>query len=429
MSSSTDKLQTMPNNNAILVQSLTKVYRLFDRHVDRIKETFHPLRRQYHRDFTALDKVSMEIERGQTVGIIGRNGSGKSTLLQIICGILQPTGGSVSVNGRVSALLELGAGFNPDFTGRQNVYINAAILGLTHEEIEQRMPAIEAFANIGDFIDQPVRLYSSGMYVRLAFATAINANPEILIVDEALSVGDTLFQAKCFEKFREFQEKGVTILFVTHALDLVTTYCSKAYLLDAGKIITGGAPKRVVDEYNRLIVNCGPQIGPESSEGRAVERHDSGPAVREGENRYGDGRARILSGGIFDADGKSVQVLVQGETYEFRMQVEFYDTIEDPILAFTIKDVKGFDISGTNTMFKKTATGTMRNGDVISVAFSQKVPLNPGGYLISFGCTGYEEGIHKVYDRRYDMLSFQMISHRASVGFFDLDSRVHIRKG
>jgi teichoic acid transport system ATP-binding protein len=422
----------MSNANAIQVQSLTKIYRLFDRHVDRIKETFHPLRRQYHRDFIALDNVSMEIERGQTVGIIGRNGSGKSTLLQIICGILQPTEGAVDVSGRVSALLELGAGFNPDFTGRQNVYINAAILGLTHEEIEQRLPEIEAFANIGDFIDQPVRLYSSGMYVRLAFATAINVNPEILIVDEALSVGDTLFQAKCFEKFREFQQKGVTILFVTHALDLVSTYCAKAYLLDAGKLLTSGSPKRVIDEYNRFMVSCGPLPGHASSNEKQADEPETvanRAADREGENRYGDGRARIRSGGIFDKNGEPAQVLVQGDTYEFRMEVEFYATIKDPIMAFTIKDVKGFDITGTNTMFKKTATGMVHDGDLISVTFSQTVPLNPGGYLISFGCTGYEEGIHKVYDRRYDMLSFQMISHRASVGLFDLNSEVYIRKG
>ena len=219
----------MVDDIVINLKNITKTYRLYNNHADRVKETFHPLRKKYHHSFNALTDVSLDVKRGKTVGIIGRNGSGKSTLLQIICGILQPTSGIVEISGRISALLELGAGFNPEFTGRQNIYMNCAILGLTHEEIKARFDDIVAFAEIGDFIGQPVKTYSSGMYVRLAFAIAINVNPDILVVDEALSVGDTLFQSKCFAKFKEFQEKGITILFVTHAMDLITRYCSSAW--------------------------------------------------------------------------------------------------------------------------------------------------------------------------------------------------------
>ena len=213
----------MNKNIAISAKNLTKAYKLYDNHSDRVKEVLNPFRKPFHRIFYALSDVSFIIQRGETVGIIGRNGSGKSTLLQIISGILQPTTGDIETHGRISALLELGAGFNPEFTGRQNIYINASILGLSKKEIENRFPEIVAFADIGDFIEQPMKIYSSGMYVRLAFAVAINVNPEILIIDEALAVGDTYFQAKCFDKFREFQEKGITILFVTHALDMITS--------------------------------------------------------------------------------------------------------------------------------------------------------------------------------------------------------------
>jgi ABC-type polysaccharide/polyol phosphate transport system ATPase subunit len=210
--------------------------------------------KRFHHEFYAINEVSFNVEKGQTVGIIGQNGSGKSTLLKIICGVLQPTSGDFYVNRRIAALLELGAGFNPEFTGRGNVYMNGALMGFNQKEMDQRFPDIEAFAGIGEFIDYPVKTYSSGMNVRLAFAAAINVDPEILIVDEALSVGDTLFQAKCFAKFKEFREKGITIIFVTHSLELVTTHCDQALLLDQGALVAQGLPKAVVDDYNRLNI-------------------------------------------------------------------------------------------------------------------------------------------------------------------------------
>ena len=424
----------MDDDIAIKVENVTKTYSLYNKHADRVKEIFHPLRKKYHHLFNALTDVSFDVKEGETVGIMGRNGSGKSTLLQIICGILQPTSGSVDVNGRISALLELGAGFNPEFTGRENIYINATILGLSHGEIKARFDDIAAFADIGDFIDQPVKIYSSGMYVRLAFAVAINVNPHILVVDEALSVGDTLFQSKCFGKFREFQEKGITIIFVTHALDLITRYCSTAYLLEQGMVHAYGSPKEVVDEYNRVIVRCSRHVQVEVVNS-IDKQHLSKDKQWEGlfqinphENRYGNGKAEIIEVGIFTVNGNAIQTLIHGELYEFRLKVRFYDTIHNPIFAYTIKDVKGFDISGTNTLYQNIHVGSVHKGDAIMATFTHKMPLNPGGYMLSFGCAGFEDGEYIVYERRYDLLVFEVISKRASVGFVDIDSKITISR-
>lgn len=424
----------MTDSNIISVKNLTKTYLLYNSHSDRVKEVFHPLRKKYHHPFNALTDISLDIQKGETVGIVGRNGSGKSTLLQIICGILQPTAGMAQVSGRVSALLELGAGFNPEFTGRQNIFINAAIIGLNREEINDRLEAILDFADIGEFVDQPVKTYSSGMYVRLAFAIAINVEPDILVVDEALSVGDTSFQAKCFAKFQEFQDKGVTILFVTHALDLITRYCSTALLLENGMIHAAGSPKEIVDEYNRLIVNCtrkeiihtdGANICIEQTFLKQNQWNGLFQ-VNPNENLYGNGKANILEAGIFNIDGDPVQSLRQGEYYEFLMKVRFRAELQDPIFAYTIKDVKGFDISGTNTLFQNIPTGSFDEGDVVLCRFKHRIFLNAGGYLLSFGCAGYEDGDYVVYERRYDHFTFDVISDRQGVGIFDLNSEISI---
>lgn len=419
-------------------QQVTKTYRLYSSPVDRVKEVFHPLNKVYHHHFDALQKVSFVINKGETVGIVGKNGSGKSTLLQLACGILQPTEGTIKVEGRISALLELGAGFNPEFTGRENVYLNAAILGLRKEEIDDCFADIAGFADIGDFIDQPVKMYSSGMYVRLAFAVAINVNPDILIVDEALAVGDAVFQAKCFAKFREFQDRGVTILFVTHSIDLITRYCSRALLLNEGSLLSSGKPKEVVDAYNRLLVGGAARkrvesarlaqgAGPETVTGDNLEKWAGLFMINPNENRYGDGRAKILEAGFFSADGEAVQTLIKGDTYDIRLRVLFADTIAEPIFAFTIKDIKGFDITGTNTLFQEVETGTYYNGDLVEVVFRQVLLLNGGSYLISFGCAGHEGSEYVVYDRRYDYMGFDVVAKKSSVGFFDLESEITLR--
>jgi teichoic acid transport system ATP-binding protein len=424
----------MINESAIVLDKITKTYKLYTNPSDRVKETFHPLRKKYHHQFYALQDIKCTIKKGDTVGIIGRNGSGKSTLLQIVCGILQPTSGRVRAEGRISALLELGAGFNPEYTGRQNVFINGAILGLSNREIEDCLHEIEDFAGIGEFIEQPVKTYSSGMYVRLAFAIAINVNPEILIIDEALAVGDISFQAKCFAKFREFQERKITILFVTHAIDLITRYCTKAFLLDRGMIIESGPPKEVVDEYNRMIVNCRDDLIKASAEpksGNAVEKYalwETRFGTNPNENRYGNGKAEIIEVGIYSAKGEPTQALMHGESYKFMMKVGFNEPIHDPVFAYTIKDVKGFEISGTNTFYQNIETGRVDKEELQLVTFRQKMLLNPGGYLISFGCAGFENGEYVVYERRYDAIVFEVVSERQSVGLFDLDSNIEIRK-
>lgn len=438
------------HSNVIKLDGIGKVYKVYNRQIDRIKEALLPSPGgSYFRPFHALTDISISIPRGETVGVIGRNGSGKSTLLQIICGILQPTRGHLNVDGRVSALLELGAGFNPEFTGRENVYLNASILGLEKSEIDSCFDKIVSFSGIEEFIDRPVKTYSSGMYVRLAFAVAINVSPDILVVDEALSVGDTLFQAKCFAKFREFQEMGVTILFVTHSLDLITRYCSSAYLLDRGRLVASGKPKSVVDQYNRLLVDISStEKGENKSADTASEEKESGTeehdrerqvadhmqaseqrfALNPDESRYGNAKAEIVEAGIFSEDKQPQQSLVRGERYEFRMRVRFRNRIKQPIFAFTVKDVKGFDISGANTLYHEIDTGTFFEGDEVEISFVHTISLNAGGYLLSFGCAGFEEGEYIVYDRRYDLMSFDVHSDRAGIGVFDLDSEITVEK-
>ncbi len=436
----------------IQLDNISKAYRVYKRHLDRVRAALLPSSRVSHEDFHALTGVSLTVNHGETVGIIGRNGSGKSTLLQVICSILQPTEGSVVVDGRISALLELGAGFNPEFTGRENVYLNGSILGLSKEEIDDCFSDIESFAGIGEFIDRPVKTYSSGMYVRLAFAVAINVNPDILIVDEALSVGDTLFQAKCFAKFRQFQEQGVTILFVTHSMDLVTRYCSRAFLLEGGKLLQEGPAKDVVDAYNRLLVEESSPPTEEDDKGD-IDKEDAEQQEKENsqkdkekklldhmrdseqgfhfnpdENRYGNGKAEIIRVGIYDNKGQLQQTLRHGQRYEIVMDVGFNAELDNPVFAFTIKDVEGFDLSGTNTFFHDLDTGSVQKGDVIRARFELRIALNAKSYLLSFGCAGFENSEYVVYDRRYDLISFEVISDRLSVGIFDPDAVITVSR-
>jgi len=425
----------MNDTPSITVQKLGKIYKLFASPFDRVKETFHPFRKKYHKRFKALSDVSFAINKGDTVGIIGRNGSGKSTLLQLICGILQPTSGSVDKKGRIAALLELGAGFNPEFTGRENVYLNGSILGLSRREMDDCLDDILNFADIGEFIDQPVKMYSSGMYVRLAFAVAINVHPEILIVDEALSVGDTLFQAKCFAKFREFQQKGITIIFVTHSIDLIVRYCNKVCLLDKGVLKAYGKPQDVIDQYNKLILNyshAGKQGDPtfcnlEPSSDKLLPDQVKFQ-LNPDENRYGNGGATILDVGIYTGDGQPCQTLKQMAEYEFRFCILFHARIKEPVVAYTVKDVQGMDITGTNTLYHHVETGVFEPGQKLYVSFTHKMSLSGGGYLLSCGCAGYDKGEYVVYERRYDVLAFEVAARNPCVGVVDLDSKITLRK-
>lgn len=404
---------------AVCVDQVTKVYKLYDRNRDRIKEALGLTRKKLHREHFALNGIDLKIYRGETVGIIGTNGSGKSTILKIITGVLNPTSGSVTVNGRISALLELGAGFNMEYTGMENIYLNGTMMGFSKEEIRKRIPEILEFADIGDFVNQPVKTYSSGMFVRLAFAVAINIDPEILIVDEALSVGDVFFQSKCYHKFEEFKEQGKTILFVSHDLSSIAKYCDRVILLDKGKKLGEGAPKQMIDDYKRVLVG---QY--EMNADRAEE------SVVAGENpellEYGTRQAEITEYFITDETGKKSNAVIKGTEFSIHMKVAFYEDLEAPIFAFTIKNIKGTEITGTNTMFEKAFLEPVKAGSKKEIVFTQKMSLQGGEYLLSLGLTGYEKDDFQVYHRLYDVLNLTVISDKNTVGFYDMDSAVTI---
>lgn len=402
----------MRSDVAISVKNLTKTYRIFGHPGDRIKQAFTFGKVRFHREFTALQDVSFDIKKGETVGIIGRNGSGKSTLLQLICGILKPTSGSVQVNGRISALLELGAGFNPEFTGRENVYFQGAVMGLTEGEMHDRFDDIAAFADIGEFIDQPVRTYSSGMYVRLAFAAAINVGPDILVVDEALSVGDAQFQAKCFGKFREFQEKGVTILFVTHSLDLVAAHCEQVILLDHGRLVKSGSPKVAIDEYRRLL-NTPPleTVASTSTLDAGTRRLWSGMfLLNPSEARYGSRDTEIVEAGLFTPDGSPTQLLYHGDDYLLKIRVLSHLGNLTPFMSFVVKDLRGVVLSGTTTLLENVHVEPLQSGETLQVIFEMPMLLNPSHYLLSVGSQAYgPDGVSIAHDHRTDYLPFEVM--------------------
>ena len=397
---------------AISVRNLSKSYRLFGHPGDRIKQFFSLGIKKYHRDFSALRDVSFDIKRGETVGIIGRNGSGKSTLLQLICGILKPTSGTVKVNGRVAALLELGAGFNPEFTGRENVYFQGAVMGLSKSDMDNCLSDIAAFADIGEFIDQPVRIYSSGMYVRLAFAAAIYVRPDILVVDEALSVGDAQFQAKCFAKIREFRDTGVTILLVTHNLDLVAAHCEHAILLDQGALIKIGSTKTAIDNYRRLLTTQPPVIAKKRAEDGVISPALWAPffQTNPSEVRYGSRDAEIIEAGIFTSNDSATQVIPYGDVCLIKIRALKKCECFPPFISYVIKDLKGVPLFGTTTLIEGVHIESLGFGKVLRVVFRLTMFLNPGHYLLSVGVQAFgHDGNPVAYDHRSDYLPFEVV--------------------
>lgn len=422
----------MEKNLAISVQDVTKIYRLYDKPIDRLLEAMSITKKTYHKKFFALDKISFEIEKGTTVGIIGTNGSGKSTILKIITGVLNPSSGNVEVEGNISALLELGAGFNMDYTGIENIYMNGTMMGFGREEMEKKLPEILEFADIGDFVHQPVKTYSSGMFVRLAFALAINVEPEILIVDEALSVGDVFFQAKCYKKMDEIRQKGTTILMVTHDMGSVIKYCDKVILLNKGSFVAEGKAGEIVDLYKKILANRF-EIEEEAKDDKLpVEAKATGTgklmkeslSINPNVTEYGDKRAEIYDLGLIDSKGEISNLLIKGEEFTIRERIRFFADIKQPIFTYTIKDKKGTELSGTNTMFELTDIEEVHAGDSYDVEFRQKMNLQGGEYLISMSCTGFENGQHVVYHRLYDVANITVISNKNTVGIYDMESRV-----
>lgn len=416
------------NEFAIRVKHLEKMYKLYNKPSDRLRETLGlrvPVKEHY-----ALKDVSFDVKRGETVGIIGTNGSGKSTILKIITGVLNPTKGEVEVDGRISALLELGAGFNMEYSGIENVYLNGTMMGFSREEIDARLQDILDFADIGDFVYQPVKSYSSGMFVRLAFAVAINIDPEILIVDEALSVGDVFFQAKCYRKFEEFKAQGRTILFVSHDLSSIARYCDRVILLNKGVKLEEGSPKQMVDMYKQLLVGQDPaKAEEEKPAGQPRENWNSQFQVNPDMLEYGSRLAEIVDFAVLDEKGRCTNTIEKGSTFKIRMKVAFRKTIQEPIMAFTFKDIKGTEITGTNTLFEKAAVEHSDAGDVCTVTFTQDMYLQGGEYLLSFGCTGYKDGEFTVFHRLYDACNVTVVSAKNTVGFYDMNSAVEIDCG
>ena len=420
----------MCSDLAISVKNLIKTYRIFDHPTDRIKQTLTLGRIPFYREFTALQNVSFEIKKGETVGIIGRNGSGKSTLLQLICGILKPSSGTINVHGRIAALLELGAGFSPEFTGRENVYMNCAVLGLHKAEVDERFNDIAAFADIGQFIDQPVSKYSSGMYIRLAFAVAINVDPEILIVDEALSVGDELFQRKCFSRIEQIRSKGATVLFVSHSGSQVTQLCDRGILLDTGEKLLEGDPKTVVSHYQRLLYAqesertrirkeiCEYDQTPETSthateagvaNGGQAEYFD--PALFPANTiTYIANGARIESVAVRTMNGQLVNTLRRGLRYRYTYKVTFDRGMSNARFGMLIKTKEGMELGGGVAVYgTENGKASILKGQVAEVDFSFDCRLNPGIYFTNAGVTGGEGGSDTVLHRMLDAFAFKVL--------------------
>jgi len=422
----------MNNSTAIKVENLTKIYHLYNQPQDRVKEALNPFKKSYHHDFYAMDDVSFEIKKGETVGIIGRNGAGKSTLLKMITGVLTPSSGNIETHGKIASLLELGAGFNPEMNGIDNIYLNGTLMGFTREEMATKVDAILEFADIGEFIYQPVKMYSSGMFARLAFSVSINVDPDILIVDEALSVGDMAFQMKCFKKFQDFQAQGRTILFVTHALDTVIRYCSRGIVIDGGNNVFEGTSKAAVDVFKKVLSGDFYEKPSSSHLESTLQIQNETKLLKESFespkelDTYGNGKATIIDYGILDEKGKPSAIIDYNSEFNIVMKVKFSEIIMEPIFAFTLKDAKGLEITGTNSSMKYITTSTYENDQVITVKFTQKANIQLGKYALSLGCVNINENGVEVYNRIYDAILFDVIGAVQMVGFYDLQSEISI---
>lgn len=454
----------MSSEFAIRIERLSKCYQIYDQPRDRLKQFVLPrIRRmigleprRYYREFWALKDVSFEIRKGETVGIIGRNGSGKSTLLQLICGTLSQTEGAVLSGGRIAALLELGSGFNPEFTGRENVYMNASVLGLSRDEIDSRYDEIVAFSELGDFVEQPVKTYSSGMLVRLAFSVAINVDPEILVVDEALSVGDELFQRKCFSKLEAIRQSGATILFVSHSGAQVIELCDRAVLLDRGEQLAIGAPKQIVSRYQKLLYAPSEQQAAIRDEIRRLQHQAIEPLTSNGvepdaelQDGVSDEAESEISAELFDPNlvptstisyaergaqicgptvrtlaGKPVNNLVRGRAYRYSYIAKFSQGANQVRFGMLIKTPTGVEVAGAVSAPSVRESLTYVNaGGECQVEFAFRCHLNPGVYFMNAGVIGVVEGVETYLHRLIDGAMFRVVpcTDNISTAIVDLD--------
>lgn len=437
-----DKIET---EAVIKVNGLGKCYHLYQKPIDRVIDLVMPGPARRYQPFWALRNATFEIKAGQTVGIIGRNGSGKSTMLEIICNTLQASEGSVEIKGKIAALLELGAGFNPDFTGRENVYMNAAIMGIDKDVVARKFDEIEAFANIGEYINHPVKTYSSGMYVRLAFATSIHMDPDILVVDEALAVGDIRFQRKCFREFERFKREGKTILFVTHAVELIRSYCDSAIFLHNGEVRRQGEPRDVVHDYLDMLF--GSEDGSSSADDKPTpsvkrvssQQSDAAPVNGElsldptrdacktrrsynaSEYRWGEQQAQIIDYRVQAGEVIDPVVIQQEQAIKITMRVMFHEPLEELIYGVTIKTLDGTLVYGANTREREITLLPGTKGQMVDISFTLENNLVQGSYFFSLGVAQNNDTVDNLaIDRRYDLFSIAIDGEQRDFGLTNM---------
>lgn len=441
----------MSSDIVLRVNNVGKCYEMYDAPHHRLFQTLLRGRKQFYKEFWALRDISFEVKRGECVGIIGRNGSGKSTLLQVIAGTLAPTNGSVEVNGKVSALLELGSGFNPEFTGRENVYMNGAILGLLKAQIDEKFDEIAAFADIGEFIELPVKIYSSGMYMRLAFAIAIHVDPDILIVDEALAVGDARFASRCMNKIKQMQDSGVSILFVSHDSETVRRLCHHSLVLDCGQVVKRGLSAEIVNWYIAFLTNdfdlektmqmeqetvhqeetpsaitiknesqkIQSQTLPPPSQVRVDCRIDRAKHPEFTYFRHGDGNARIVSAGLYDDKERGIEYAILGQQVHFRVEVEFYAELQCHLIGLHIRDSRGTDIIAVNTFQEQLEVPPVKSGDRLIYTFKMPIELRPGNYSVSSN-VAYDQTKMEWMDWVDNILLFRVVDPHPSRVIFGI---------
>ena len=420
--------------NVIEIKDLVKKYKMYNRKQDRLLEAIFP-KMNRHSDFTATDHLDLTIKKGEALGILGKNGAGKSTLLKMITGVVIPTSGELKVNGKISSLLELGTAFNSELTGEENIYQHGQVMGLTKEEIEATKQDVIDFADIGEHLYQPVKTYSSGMFARLAFACAINVDPDILIVDEVLSVGDMAFQLKCFKKFEEFKSKGKTILFVTHSVSDILKNCTRVIILESGKKTFDGDVKEGVDVYKKIITGNAPKNSNLDKVSEEIKIDDDPNTWKSHFNQnpnlieYGNLDAEVIDYGIFDTNRNYLSIIDNEKEVVLKSKIKFNKEVDNPIFTMTIKNFNGVEVAGTNTMIEKIYPGKFEKGDIVEVEFIQKLPLAPNKYTLSFSCTHINaKGELEILNRKYEALLIEIMSNKECVGIAKLDTKINIIK-
>ena len=427
---------TMSDDSIIRIDHLRKEYRLYSRPFDRVREAISPTRKKYSKVFTALDGITIDVKKGETVGVIGENGAGKSTLLKLITGVLHETSGEMTINGKIAALLELGAGFNPEYSGIENIYLNGRLMGYTRAEMNERLDAIVEFADIGEYIYQPVKMYSSGMFARLAFAVSINVEPEILIVDEALSVGDVLFQNKCFRKFEELRDRGVTVLFVSHDIASVRQMCSRVLWLEAGKQKAFDRCDRVCDAYmdekrSKMNSFVDGSKGEEIPEIEKIEKEDnpSFPELSYKSSQLISRRCSIRSFFIRDEEGRNVQEMVVDRNYEVHVVIDFSDTITNLILGFIIENNKGLPLFDLNNFISQGKTWVGEEGTQAEVIFQFKLPrLMKGKYIASIGLSRGTQENPETLTWLHGVMDLEIVNPGYNSSYIEIPSKVTINQ-